>query len=75
MMSLRSRLDRLEQRVNTSGMKFFPLEVLYGIIPTEQLDDETRLLVESLFERKQAPTDPVEYAIANPTSTLSTQTN
>lgn len=74
-MNLRSRLDRLEQRANTSGKKRLPLEVLYGLVPIEQLDDETRRFVESLFVPRQAPFDPVEYAIANPTSTRSMLTN
>ena len=72
MKNLRSRLDRLEQSVNKGGKKCFDLGVLYGSVPMEQLDDETRTLVESLFAPRQPPRDIVEEFIAKATGTPST---
>ena len=68
MKNLRSRLDRLEQCGNKGGKKIFKLEWLYPGFPAEQLDDETREMIESLFVPRRAPIDPVEFAIANLTS-------
>lgn len=69
-MNLRSRLDRLEQRANTSGKIRLPLEVFYGLVPIEQLDEETRKLVEPIFDVRQDQRDWVEELIANPTMSL-----
>ena len=71
MKNLRTRLDRLEKSGNKGGKKTFKLEWLYPGFPVEQLDDETREMIESLFAPLRAPIDPVEYAIANSTSTSS----
>lgn len=65
--NLKGRLDRLESAQPTDSGNSLPpkfWEALCGAVPEEQLDPETRQLVESLYvDRRNAP-DPIEERLA-----------
>jgi hypothetical protein len=65
--SIRTRLARLERKNRApQGDRVLARiwEALVGIIPLEQLDSETRRLIESLYADDRKSPDPIEARIA-----------
>jgi hypothetical protein len=65
--SISARLARLEHKSRIPQGDRVPAriwEALVGIIPLEQLDSETRQLIESLYADDRNSPDPIEARIA-----------
>jgi hypothetical protein len=65
---LRTRLARLERRrpeADSDGVRLPPQfwEVLWGSVPLDEADPETRALIEPLYKRRRRGPNPVEEAI------------
>jgi hypothetical protein len=64
--SIKARLARLECRSRVRAAGSLPpgfWDAVFGTVPPEQLDPETRQLVEGLYGRPDGP-DPIEQRIA-----------
>jgi hypothetical protein len=69
--SLRARLDRLEKRRREAGSDMLPphfWEAICGMFPIEELDPDTRRLVEPLFKDGCDEPDPNQQSEGATTS-------